>query len=85
MSKKTLIEANVFAKLLSYFFDKKAKGQENDLDDKMKNWGKSPEYNKAYDSWKKNSDNLLIATRDLLVKQGLDTSDIDALIKKYVK
>jgi len=85
MSKKTLIEANMFAKLLSYFFDKKAKGQEADLEDKMKDWGNNPEYDKAYTAWKKSGDALLLATRELLVRNNKDTSKIDALIKQNVK
>jgi hypothetical protein len=85
MSKKTLIEANVFAKLLAYFFDKKAKGQESDLENKLKDWGNNPEYDRAYDAWKTAGDKLLLSTRALLVKHGKDTSEIDALIKKYAK
>jgi hypothetical protein len=85
MSKKTLIEANMFAKLLSYFFDKKAKGQEDDLKTVFKGWGNNPAYDKAYAAWDKDANELLFATRRLLISAGKDTTEIDALIKKYVK
>jgi hypothetical protein len=85
MPKRTLIEVNVFAKFLSYFFDKKAKGQGAELDDRIKRWGKSPEAVKAYNAWRTSANDVLFATRDLLLKNKQDTSDIDALIKKYVK
>jgi hypothetical protein len=85
MPKQTLVEVNAFAKLLSYFFDKKAKGEEADLDDKFKNLGTSPAYKKAYDNWRSDSDKLMQATRNLLIKNGLDTKSIDAVIDKYAK
>lgn len=82
MSKKTLIEANAFAKLLSAFYDKKSKGQEDDLRKQIAGSG-SKEAVRAYDAWKDSSEDLLLATKRMLQKSGLDTSEIDGLLKKY--
>jgi hypothetical protein len=45
--------------------------------------GNNPAYDKAYDEWKEDSKNLLLATKKMLEKSGLDTKDIDDLLKKY--
>jgi len=82
MPKPILIEANVFAKLLSFFYDAKDKGKEDALT-KFINSKNSPELDKAYDAWQRDNEKLLVATKKLLVSTGLDTSKIDGLLKKY--
>ena len=82
MSKRILFEANVFAKLLSFFYDAKDKGKEDALQ-KVINAKNSPELNKAYDAWQRDNEKLLLATKKLLIGSGLGTEKIDALLKKY--
>ena len=82
MPKPILIEANVVAKLLSFFYDAKDKGKEDALS-KFVNSKNSPELDKAYDAWQRDNEKLLVATKKLLVSTGLDTSKIDGLLKKY--
>jgi len=82
-NKKTLIEANVFSKLLSIFYDKRANGKEGELEDTLKAHTNNKAYNKAYNAWKSDSEKLLLSTRDMLTKSGLDTTEIDDLLKKY--
>ena len=82
MSKRILFEANVFAKLLSFFYDQKDKGNDSVVQ-KVINKTNNPDVQKAYDVWKRDNEKLLIATRNLLIKADLDTSDVDNLLKKY--
>jgi hypothetical protein len=77
-----LIEANIFAKLLSTFYDKKSKGKEDELEKTIKS-SKSKEAKMAYDAWQSESEKLLLSTKKMLMKSGLDTSEIDNLLKKY--
>ena len=83
MSKKTLVEAGLFSRLLSVFYDKKSKGQEDDLVKILKKPTNNPAYDKAYTAWNNDSQKLLLATKKMLQQSGLDTTEIDALIKKY--
>lgn len=82
MPKRILIEANVFAKLLSFFYDAKDKGKEDALG-KYINSKNNPELNRAYDAWQRDNEKLLLSTRKLLMGSGLDTAKIDGLLKKY--
>jgi len=82
MPKKTIFEASAFAKLLSVFYDKKAKGQEDDLEKKIAGTGNKDAL-RAYKAWKGSSEDLLNATKRMLAKSNLDTTDIDNLLKKY--
>lgn len=82
MPKRILIEANVFAKLLSFFYDAKDKGKEDALA-KYVDSKNSPELNRAYDAWQRDNEKLLLSTRKLLMASDLDTSKIDGLLKKY--
>jgi hypothetical protein len=77
-----MVEVNMFAKLLSFFYDQKSKGKDNALDTIV---GKSnnSSVQRAYNVWKNDNEKLLLSTRDLLVKADLDTSDVDALLRKY--
>lgn len=83
MSKRILFEANVFAKLLSLFYDAKDKGKEDALSKIVNAKKNSPELQKAYDAWQRDNERLLLATKKLLIGSDLDTSKIDALLKKY--
>jgi hypothetical protein len=82
-NKKILIEVNIFSKLLSLFYDKRANGQEDELEKSLRAHTNNPEYNKAYDVWKKDSERMLLSTKNMLIKAGLDTKKIDDLLKKY--
>ena len=83
MSKPLLLEVNAFAKLLSFFYDQKAKGNGDNVMKKIVANSDNEAAKKAYLAWKKSEEDLLLATRDMLIKSGLDTSKIDALLKKY--
>lgn len=83
MSKKTLVEAGLFSRLLSVFYDKKSKGQEDDIVKILKKPTNNPAFDKAYNAWNSDSQKLLLATKKMLQQSGLDTSEIDALLKKY--
>lgn len=82
MAKKLLVEVNVLAKLLSLFYDKKAKGQDTDLESAL-DATNNPAFDKAYKAWQSDSEKLLLSTRDLLKKSNMSTSEIDSLLKKY--
>lgn len=77
-----LIEANIFAKLLSVFFDKRAKGKEDELEKKIAASGNKDAVD-AYRVWKSDSEKLLLTTRKMLASAGLDTTNTDRLLKKY--
>lgn len=82
--KGTLIEANILAKLLSFFYDSKDKGNSDAVEKALKaQAANNPEYEKAYAAWKGSSEKMLLATRKMLMKSGLSTQDIDTLLKKY--
>lgn len=82
MSKKLIVEIDVFARLLSLFYDKKAKGKEDDLE-KAIDASDSVTFDRAYKAWKSDSEKLLISTKNLLKKSGASTTKIDALLKQY--
>lgn len=82
MSKKILVEVNMFAKILSIFYDKRAKGKSSEFK-KSINKSDNPELARLWNAWENDSEKLLIATRNLLVKSGLSTDKVDALIDKY--
>lgn len=77
-----LVEANIFAKLLSAFYDQKSKGNEDQLEKKIASSGNRDAV-RAYRAWKSDSEELLLATKEMLQTSGLDTSEIDNLLKKY--
>lgn len=77
-----LVEANIFAKLLSAFFDKRSKGKEDELEKQIASSGNRNAVS-AYKVWKSDSERLLLSTRKMLANAGLDTSEIDGLLKKY--
>ena len=62
MSKKLIVEIDVFARLLSLFYDKKAKGKEDDLE-KAIDASDSVTFDRAYKAWKSDSEKLLISTK----------------------
>jgi hypothetical protein len=82
MSKKLIVEVDVFARLLSLFYDKKAKGKEDDLE-KAIDASDSVTFDRAYKAWKSDSEKLLISTKNLLKQSGASTAKIDALLKQY--
>jgi hypothetical protein len=81
---KLLIERNVFQKLLDTFFKAKADGKEDKFKDALKK--QNPELGNAFDDYDtqllKNADRV----RQMMVKQGMDTSEMDYWadqLKKY--
>jgi hypothetical protein len=82
MSKKLLVEVDVFAKLLSLFFAEKAKGKEADLA-KAIDATDNQTFDTAYKAWKSDSEKLLLSTRNLLKQSGASTAKIDKLLKQY--
>ena len=82
MPKKLLIEANVFARVLSLFYDKKAQGKEDNLE-KAIGATNNQAFDRAYKAWKSDSEKLLLSTRDLLKQSGASTAKIDKLLKQY--
>jgi hypothetical protein len=83
MSKQVLFEVNALAKLLSFFYDQKAKGTSDDVMQSVVKKSNKKEVERAYNAWKKSNEELLLATRELCIKADLDTSKVDALLKKY--
>jgi hypothetical protein len=82
MHKKLIVEVDIFAKLLSLFYDKKAKGEEDDLETVIDS-SNNVAFDKAYKAWKSDSEKLLVSTKNLLKQSGESTAKIDALLKKY--
>jgi len=82
MPKKLIVEVDMFARLLSLFFDKKSKGKEDDLE-KAIDASDNETFDKAYKAWKSDSEKLLLSTRNLLKQSGASTSKIDKLLKQY--
>jgi hypothetical protein len=81
---KLIIERNVFQKLLDTFFKAKADGKEDKFKDALKK--QNPELGNAFDDYDaqllKNADRV----RQMMVKQGMDTSEMDYWadqLKKY--
>ena len=76
-----LIEASVWSKLLGLFYKSHENGKEGDLLKTLR--AKDPEIADIYADWYKKSDAVLQATKKALEKRGMDTSEIDDLIRKY--
>lgn len=82
MSKKLLVEVDVLARLLSFFYDRKSKGKEDELE-KAIDASDSETFDKAYKAWKSDSEKLLVSTRNMLKQSGSSTAKIDRLLKQY--
>jgi predicted nucleic acid-binding Zn-ribbon protein len=82
MSKKILIEVNVLSKFFNALFSAKMNGDEDKLD-KVFAKTDNRDLQRAYDSWKRDSDRMVQSARDMVKKAGKDTSSIDAVIAKY--
>jgi len=76
-----LIEASIWNKLLSLFYKSQEDGKEGELLRTLRN--KNPEIADIYADWYKKSDAVLQATKKALERRGLDTTEIDDLIRKY--
>ena len=76
-----LIEASVWSKLLGLFYKSYENGKEGELLRTLRT--KDPEIADIYADWYKKSDAVLQATKKALEKRGLDTTEIDDLIRKY--
>ncbi len=80
---KLLVERNIFQKLLDTFFKAKADGKE----DKFKNGLKkqSPDLGHWFDEYDaqlvKNAENM----RQIAIRNGLDTTEVDNYLRQYGK
>jgi hypothetical protein len=56
MSKQVLFEVNALAKLLSFFYDQKAKGTSDDVMQSVVKKSNKKEVERAYNAWKKSNE-----------------------------
>lgn len=82
MPKKILIEVNILSKFFNALFSAKVNGDEDKLD-KVFAKTDNPDLQRAYNSWKRDSDRMVQSARDIVKKAGKDTAPIDAVIAKY--
>jgi len=80
MSKRRLVEVNMFSKLWDLFLNAKEKNKEQDFIKKMMKT--DPELGKIYQSWNSKMDDTLRAIKNAKEKRGMDTSKIKQLLKK---
>lgn len=76
-----LIEVSVWNKLLGLFYKSQENGKEGELLRTLRS--KDPQIADIYADWYKKSEAVLQATKKALERRGLDTTEIDDLIKKY--
>jgi hypothetical protein len=76
-----LIEVSVWNKLLGLFYKSQENGKEGQLLRTLRS--KDPQIADIYADWYKKSEAVLQATKKALERRGLDTTEIDDLIKKY--
>jgi hypothetical protein len=79
MSKK-LIEAKLLDKILSFFGKSSPQKKEKFLDTVRKT---DPQLATAFDGWEDSFIKLLMSTKRVKEKHGMDTTEVDNLIKKY--
>jgi hypothetical protein len=81
MSKKILVREGAFTQFLQSFFTAKANGKGDDWMDRLEK--ASPEVAKSWSDFDKTVDKGIMNQYRILKSQGLDTSHLDALVKKY--
>ena len=82
MRKKTLVEINAFAKLLSFFYKNKEKGNEDALEKAVEKTN-NKELERTYKAWRNSAEDMLDATRSLLRKSGFTEKQIGDIFSKY--
>lgn len=80
MSKKTLVELNLFDKLFKSFLSAKSEKKELDFIKKMRKI--NPELADKWNDWNQSMDRALINLKSDLQKKGLDTKEIDRVLNK---
>jgi hypothetical protein len=80
MSKKTLVELNLFDKLFKSFLSAKSQKKELDFIKKMRKI--NPELANKWNDWNQSMDRALVNLKSDLEKKGLDTKEIDKVLNK---
>lgn len=80
MSKKTLVELNLFDRLFKSFLSAKSQKKELDFIKKMRKI--NPELADKWNDWNQSMDRALMNLRNDLQKKGLDTKEIDKVLNK---
>ena len=80
MSKKTLVELNLFDKLFKSFLKSKSEKKELDFIKKMRKI--NPELGNKWHDWNQSMDRALTNLKNDMQKKGLDTKEIDKVLNK---
>lgn len=80
MSKKRLVELSIFDKVFDLYLKAKNKNTEQDFIKNMKR--KDPQLGAMYQKWDNEINNSLRHLKHTLGKQGIDTKDIEKILKK---
>ena len=80
MSKKTLVELNLFDKLFKSFLKSKSEKKELDFIKKMRKI--NPELASKWNDWNQSMDRALVNLKTDMQKKGLDTKEIDKVLNK---
>ena len=81
MSKKILVKEGALSKFLQSFFIAKAKGTEDEFNNKLSKV--SPEVGKMWDDWSNKMDADTAKWYKLLKSKGYSTASLDDYVKKY--
>lgn len=80
MSKRVLLEINLFDKLFKSFLKSKSEKKELDFIKKMRKI--NPELADKWSDWNSTMDRSLSNIKNSLEKKGLDTTEIDKVLNK---
>jgi hypothetical protein len=80
MSKRVLLEINLFDKLFKSFLKSKSEKKELDFIKKMRKI--NPELADKWSDWNSTMDRSLVNIKRSLEKKGLDTTEIDKVLNK---
>jgi len=81
MSKQTLIEVKLLDKILSFFGGGSSTSTKNKFLNTIKDT--DPQLARAFDNWENDFQKLMANTRKIYVKHGMDTTELDKLVKSY--
>ena len=80
MSKRVLLEINLFDKLFKSFLKSKSEKKELDFIKKMRKI--NPELASKWNDWNQSMDRALVNLKTDMQKKGLDTKEIDKVLNK---
>lgn len=80
MSKRRLVELSIFDKVFDLYLKAKNKNTEQDFIKNMKR--KDPQLGAMYQKWDNQINTSLRQLKHTLGKQGIDTKDIEKVLKK---